>query len=117
MLMLLISVTFFLFLAKSLVHRKPRYIRVNTLINSVNEALELFQEEGWVLLSSDNQKIYTCFLEQVSSLDQHFFLRDIHIPDILIFPCGTEFYSHPGYKKGAIILQDKVGICILSHYY
>lgn len=88
-------------------HRKPRYVRVNTLKTSVNEAVELFEDEGWVL-AAPTKKRYTNFLEQLSNLEGSNFLRDFHVPELLIFPSGTEFYNHPGYKKGAIILQDKV---------
>ncbi|XP_050305093.1 28S rRNA (cytosine-C(5))-methyltransferase [Anthonomus grandis grandis] len=85
--------------------RKPRYIRINTLMNPLNEALELFQEEGWILQPSPPD--YNTFLEQISSLEENSFMKDFHIPDVLVFPAGTEFYKHPGYKKGVIVLQDK----------
>lgn len=88
-------------------NRKPRYVRVNTLKTAVNEAVELFEEEGWVL-AAPTKRCYTDFLEQLANLEGSNFLKDFHVPELLIFPSGTEFYNHPGYKKGAIILQDKV---------
>ncbi|KAH1009591.1 hypothetical protein HUJ04_001923 [Dendroctonus ponderosae] len=87
--------------------RKPRYIRINTLKTSVNEALELFQDEGWILLPKPENCSYSTYLQQVSSLEDGYFLRDYHVPDMLVFPTGTEFHNHPGYKKGVILLQDK----------
>ncbi|XP_066146187.1 28S rRNA (cytosine-C(5))-methyltransferase [Euwallacea fornicatus] len=93
---------------------KPRYVRINTLVNPFNEALNLFEEEGWMLLASKKGQSYTDFLEKVSHLEESCFLRDMHIPDLLVFPCGTEFYNHPGYKKGAIVLQDKAS-CLPVH--
>ncbi|XP_066247676.1 28S rRNA (cytosine-C(5))-methyltransferase [Euwallacea similis] len=93
---------------------KPRYVRINTLINPFNEALNLFEEEGWMLLASKKDQSYTDFLEKIYHLEESCFLRDMHIPDLLVFPCGTEFYNHPGYKKGAIVLQDKAS-CLPVH--
>lgn len=51
---------------------------------------------------------YVGFLEKVNSLTEGTFLVDIHIPNLLIFPPKTEFYNHSAYKRGYIILQDKV---------
>ncbi|CAG9766044.1 unnamed protein product [Ceutorhynchus assimilis] len=99
---------------KHLTRGKPRYIRINTLINSMNEALELFQEEGWTLIHPSKENTYTSFLEQVENLEDNCFLRDFHVPELLVFPGGTEFYNHPGYKKGVIILQDKAS-CLPVH--
>ena len=33
---------------------------------------------------------------------------DKHLPDVLVFPPGTDFHSHPLYISGHILLQDKV---------
>ncbi|KAL1497604.1 hypothetical protein ABEB36_008534 [Hypothenemus hampei] len=93
--------------------RKPRYVRVNTIKILINEALNLFQEEGWIL-SPSIHKTYREFLENVKNLDGDYFLKDFHIPDLLVFPSGTEFYNHPGYRKGAIFLQDKAS-CLPVH--
>ncbi|XP_030764174.1 probable 28S rRNA (cytosine-C(5))-methyltransferase [Sitophilus oryzae] len=98
----------------NIIVKKPRYVRINTLLTSFNESLELFQEEGWVLQQIKDHQNYDSFIEQVSLLEGDLFLRDIHISDLLIFPHGTQFYNHPGYKQGAIILQDKAS-CIPVH--
>ena len=36
------------------------------------------------------------------------FLVDEHIPDVLVFPSGTDLHDNILYKEGKIILQDKV---------
>lgn len=92
---------------------KPRYVRVNTLSCSVNEAIENFCEEGWSFTKFLDKKNYQGFLEKVLELQENEFMPDIHIPDLLIFPCKTQFYRHPAYKNGSIILQDKVIILII----
>lgn len=73
---------------------------------SVNEAIENFQEEGWNFQSGFEN--YSSFLNAISNLNEETFVQDFHIPDLLVFPHGTAFFNHPGYKSGSIILQDKV---------
>ena len=94
------------FWIKNVSVRKPRYVRVNTLIMSVDQAINGFIEEGWNLLPPSEN--YSSFLETLSNLEESMFLQDFHIPELLIFPHGTAFFNHPGYKTGEIILQDKV---------
>ena len=72
----------------------------------VNEAILGFQEEGWKLLPSSEN--YSSFLERLSNMEEWTFAQDFHIPELLVFPPGTAFFDHPGYKTGEIILQDKV---------
>ncbi|CAH0555328.1 unnamed protein product [Brassicogethes aeneus] len=93
---------------------KPRYVRVNTLSCTVNEAIENFSEEGWVLSKHLDNKDYTGFLEKIIQLNEDEFIPDIHIPNLLIFPIKTQFYRHPAYKNGQIILQDKAS-CLPVH--
>lgn len=87
---------------------KPRYVRVNTLKTTLNQAVENFLNEGWTLVDNVDKNDYDGFIEKVNSLDEQSFLVDIHISNLLIFPPKTEFHNHPAYKKGSIILQDKV---------
>lgn len=44
----------------------------------------------------------------MKSLKSEEFIRDIHIPSLIVFPPGKDFHDHPLYKSGEIILQDKV---------
>lgn len=86
--------------------RKPRYVRVNTLMMTVDQAINGFIEEGWNLFPASEN--YHSFLETLSNLEESTFLQDFHIPELLVFPHGTAFFNHPAYKTGEIILQDKV---------
>lgn len=50
------------------------------------------------------------------------FISDEHIPDLLVFPPGTDLHDHPLYVSGEILLQDKVNEtvfvkmkCLLVH--
>lgn len=86
--------------------RKPRYVRVNTLLLSVKKAIAFFEDEGWSLLSECSN--YTTHLTAVKNLSKPKFIQDFHIPEILIFPPDTSFHKHSAYQNGEIILQDKV---------
>uniref|UniRef100_A0A6P7GQY4 Probable 28S rRNA (Cytosine-C(5))-methyltransferase n=1 Tax=Diabrotica virgifera virgifera TaxID=50390 RepID=A0A6P7GQY4_DIAVI len=93
---------------------KPRYVRINTLFSNLDEAVESFREDGWVLNRFLNKNDYNGFLEIISSLKEGEFMIDIHVPNLLVFPPKTEFYRHPAYKNGSIILQDKAS-CLPVH--
>jgi putative methyltransferase len=93
---------------------KPRYVRINTLKISVNEAVEEFRNEGWILKRYADVDDYLGFLNAVSSLGPEEFMIDLHVPYLLIFPPKTEFHKHPAYKNGSIILQDKAS-CLPVH--
>ncbi|KAI0067381.1 S-adenosyl-L-methionine-dependent methyltransferase [Artomyces pyxidatus] len=70
----------------------PRYVRVNTLKWSLEEATEYFERKGY---------------QQGSPLIAKNFKKDQHIPGLLLFPPQTQFGDDPAYTSGKIILQDK----------
>ncbi|KAG9315266.1 S-adenosyl-L-methionine-dependent methyltransferase [Chiua virens] len=73
--------------------RIPRYVRVNTLLWTTDEAIRHYQKEGFQL--SDP------FSAEKS------FSRDQHVPDLLLFNPRVQFHHDVHYKMGKIILQDK----------
>lgn len=87
---------------------KPRYVRVNTLKMSVNDAVDAFRDEGWTLVQFTDVNNYERFLETAINLQTSEFMVDIHIKELLLFPPNTQFYNHEAYRNGSIILQDKV---------
>jgi putative methyltransferase len=88
---------------------RPRYVRVNTLALKVHAALKIFCDEGWKQVGYNRKaEDYVSFLRRVASLADDEFIQDLHVKELLIFPHKTEFYKHPLYLDGCIILQDKV---------
>ncbi|XP_076670693.1 nop2/Sun-like domain containing protein 5 isoform X2 [Andrena cerasifolii] len=85
--------------------RKPRYVRVNTLLLPLHKAVTCFQDEGWSLLPKC--ATYASHLMAVKSLSQPKFIQDFHVPELLVFPPDTTFHNHAAYQNGEIILQDK----------
>ncbi|XP_043269508.1 28S rRNA (cytosine-C(5))-methyltransferase [Venturia canescens] len=85
--------------------KKPRYVRVNTLVANVEEIIQSFKDDEWMLLPKCPE--YTSFLNTLGKLNGNSFIQDFHVPELLAFPCGTQFHNDPRYKDGAIILQDK----------
>nr|CAH7721548.1 unnamed protein product [Callosobruchus chinensis] len=96
------------------VSTKPKYVRVNTLKKTVEEAIEAFSDEGWFLIKHSDKNDYNGFIEKVIALKDGEFMVDMHIPSLLIFPPRTHFYNHPAYKNGTVILQDKAS-CLPVH--
>ncbi|KAF9000607.1 S-adenosyl-L-methionine-dependent methyltransferase [Cyathus striatus] len=71
----------------------PRYVRVNTNLWSVEDAIKAFQDQGFELND---------VLDLTKGVS-----RDLHVPDLFLFPPGTAFQDNIFYKSGNIILQDK----------
>ncbi|XP_071562953.1 28S rRNA (cytosine-C(5))-methyltransferase isoform X2 [Temnothorax nylanderi] len=92
--------------------QRLRYVRVNTLLLSVEKAICLFQEDGWQLLPKSTT--YSSYLQSLSQLSKPHFIQDLHIPEMLVFPPLTSFHGHSGYKNGELILQDKAS-CLPVH--
>ncbi|KAH9945315.1 S-adenosyl-L-methionine-dependent methyltransferase [Epithele typhae] len=78
----------------------PRYIRVNLTCWSLDEALKVFEAQGF---------------EQGDPLSsKKAFKIDDHIPDLLAFHPSVKFTEDPLYLSGKIILQDKAS-CFPAH--
>ncbi|XP_051281038.1 probable 28S rRNA (cytosine-C(5))-methyltransferase [Dicentrarchus labrax] len=80
--------------------RLPRYARVNTLKTTVEDTVDYLKRDGF------------SYLGQASRLDdftlkEKSFVRDMHLPELLVFSPKTDFHDHFLYKAGHIILQDK----------
>ncbi|XP_034027602.1 probable 28S rRNA (cytosine-C(5))-methyltransferase [Thalassophryne amazonica] len=81
-------------------HHLPRYVRVNTLKTTMEDAVDYLKRDGF------------CYLGQAHNLDdltlkEKDFVKDLHLPDLLVFSPKTDFHDHFLYKAGHIILQDK----------
>lgn len=89
-----------------------RYVRVNLLKLTVNQVVGKFEAEGYRLLNEDDDSGTKQLL--TASKKQRMFVRDPDLPDLLAFPPGTDFQTHPLYLDGSIILQDKAS-CMPAH--
>ncbi|KAK0175277.1 hypothetical protein PV327_009038 [Microctonus hyperodae] len=91
---------------------KPRYVRINTLKITVDEAINNFYNEGYTLLSQS--KNYEEFLAKLHELTEYTYIQDFHMSELFAFAPGTQFHNYPGYISGAIVLQDKAS-CLPAH--
>ncbi|KAK0076866.1 hypothetical protein PV325_004752 [Microctonus aethiopoides] len=91
---------------------KPRYVRINTLKITVDEAINNFYNEGYTLLPQS--KNYKEFLAKLQELTEFTYIQDFHISELFAFAPGTQFHNYDGYISGAIVLQDKAS-CLPAH--
>ncbi|XP_026669434.1 probable 28S rRNA (cytosine-C(5))-methyltransferase [Ceratina calcarata] len=91
--------------------KKPRYVRINTIVVPLEKGISYFQAEGWSLVPRCSS--YVEHLNVVKTLEKPNFIQDFHVPELLVFPHKTTFFDHPGYQNGEIILQDKAS-CLPS---
>ncbi|XP_026475959.1 LOW QUALITY PROTEIN: probable 28S rRNA (cytosine-C(5))-methyltransferase, partial [Ctenocephalides felis] len=92
----------------------PRYVRVNTLTLTMQEAIDGFRDEGWTLIRHNIDWTYRDFLKVVLELPAEHFIPDFHIPELLVFPPDTQFHDYQCYLQGHIVLQDKAS-CMAAH--
>ncbi|KAF5303838.1 hypothetical protein FQR65_LT08095 [Abscondita terminalis] len=92
---------------------KPRYVRVNTLAISLDEAVNGFCNEGWELVNFKGET-YDDFITTVNALKKNQFMIDVHIKELFVFPPRTQFHNHDAYRCKSIILQDKAS-CLPVH--
>ncbi|XP_017760729.1 PREDICTED: probable 28S rRNA (cytosine-C(5))-methyltransferase isoform X2 [Eufriesea mexicana] len=85
--------------------KKPRYVRINTLLVTLKKGIGYFQAEGWSFMPKCSS--YVEHLNAIKNLRKPNFIQDFHFPELLVFPSDTTFHDHPGYQNGEIILQDK----------
>lgn len=78
----------------------PRYVRVNTLKTTVEDAIDYLKRDGFSYLGKAAK------LEDLILKGKRF-IRDLHLPELLVFSPKTDFHDHFLYKAGHIILQDK----------
>ncbi|XP_054465460.1 probable 28S rRNA (cytosine-C(5))-methyltransferase [Anoplopoma fimbria] len=80
--------------------RLPRYVRVNTLKTTVEDAVDYLKRDGFSYLGQASG------LEDLT-LRKKDFVLDLHLPELLVFSPKTDFHDHFLYKAGHFILQDK----------
>jgi len=86
--------------------KNPRYVRVNLLKTTLDLALTHFKREGYEMKPTSSN--YQEFIKRIKSLNEFEFMLDFHMPTyLLVFPHKTQFYEHPLYQDGSLVLQDK----------
>ncbi|KAJ8319844.1 hypothetical protein KUTeg_001431 [Tegillarca granosa] len=83
----------------------PRYVRVNTLKTTTECVIQEFESDGWEQLTYSQD--YDSFIGCIGRLGDGQFMKDLHIPDLLVFPPGTDLHDNKFCESGEIILQDK----------
>ncbi|KAJ1722313.1 hypothetical protein LPJ53_003263 [Coemansia erecta] len=83
-----------------------RYVRVNLLCNTVDEAVKKFANDGFELVGAgERQRLVR---------GARVFMRDEHLRDLLVFAPGTEMHAHGMLADGSVVVQDKAS-CMAAH--
>ncbi|XP_033162229.1 probable 28S rRNA (cytosine-C(5))-methyltransferase [Drosophila mauritiana] len=87
----------------------PRYVRINTNLYSLAEALEYLYSEDWRRKELPADASYADFLTAIKSLEEDEFMTDLHVEGVLIFPPKWSNYwvRHPLVHDKRFILQNK----------
>ncbi|XP_032579299.1 probable 28S rRNA (cytosine-C(5))-methyltransferase [Drosophila sechellia] len=87
----------------------PRYVRINTNLYSLAEALEYLYSEDWRRKELPADASYADFLTAIKSLEEDEFMTDLHVEGVLIFPPKWSNYwvRHPLVHGKRFILQNK----------
>ncbi|XP_062614692.1 28S rRNA (cytosine-C(5))-methyltransferase-like [Saccostrea cucullata] len=88
----------------------PRYVRVNQIKVTMEEVIKVFMDDGWTLLPTPDYS----FIESCRNLGESEFIRDLHLPDLLVFPAYTDLHNHHLVQESKVILQDKAS-CLPAH--
>ena len=78
----------------------PRYVRVNTIKTTLDDAIEHFNGLGYELMDCPND------ITRLSS-DDKVFWKDSDLNYLLVFPCGTDLHDDKWVGEGKLMLQDK----------
>lgn len=81
---------------------------MNTLLITVEDCVDAFRDDGWILVRPNQLKSYADFLTKASALEPDEFMIDMHVKELLLFSHSAQFYRHNAYRNGLIMLQDKV---------
>ncbi|XP_034112835.1 28S rRNA (cytosine-C(5))-methyltransferase [Drosophila albomicans] len=87
----------------------PRYVRINTNLHSVPEALEYLARNEWRRKEFDSDISYADFLAAIRTLEENEFMMDLNVEGVLIFHHKTSHYwaCHDLVKSKMFILQNK----------
>ena len=67
----------------------PRYVRINTLKTTQQEAIRYFNQQGYNFGDSES-----CFIDE-------------HVPNLIALPSNTDLHNDKFLTQGKIVLQDK----------
>ena len=83
----------------------PRYVRINTLLCSQQQAIDALQADGWVEVERPAR--HPTRADPFAFPSPQSFYRDMDVDGLLVFPPLTTFHSTQLYEAGWVVLQDK----------
>ena len=83
--------------------RLPRYVRVNTVKCSIEDAIIHFERRGWKLSDVKTDENGGNVMNPPKGVMVH----DQQVPNLLVFPAGVSLHDDSLVNSGAVILQDR----------
>ncbi|GFR79785.1 ribosomal RNA small subunit methyltransferase F [Elysia marginata] len=90
--------------SQELLPKIPRYMRINQIKSSVECVIKDLKAEEWEFVGNFSQDD---FKARALSLTQWQFGLDPVLPDLLVFPPGTDLHDHPLTTSGVLVQQDR----------
>jgi putative methyltransferase len=81
----------------------PRFVRVNTIKVSMDEAIKHFELRGWKMSDGKDGGIAGNLLSPPKGR----MMKDPQVPNLLVFPAGTSLHNDSLVDVGGVILQDR----------
>jgi putative methyltransferase len=81
----------------------PRYVRVNTIKVSVDDAIKHFEMRGWKLAGAKSGAVEQNLLNPPKGV----MVLDKQVPNLLVFPAGISLHNDSLVDSGGVILQDR----------
>lgn len=87
----------------------PRFVRINTLKISLQEAIDECQRLGFRKIDTKFSN-YQEFLDTIKNLDEYDYVFDFHIKNLFVFASSVKHFwaTHQLVLEDKFILQDRV---------
>ena len=89
----------------------PKYVRVNTLLTTAEEAIAILDKRLQKRVREEENQGEDEAVDERKVVALREYTVDAHIPNLLRFPPGSNIHAHPLVRYGKLVIQDKAS-CI-----
>jgi putative methyltransferase len=89
----------------------PKYVRINTLQNTMEEATKILDKRLQKRVREEEHQTEEEEVDQAKVEALREYTVDAHIPNLIRFPPSSNIHAHPLVRYGKLVIQDKAS-CI-----